>query len=699
MAWWPTQSATQDWGEEVEEGAIYNVTLRRVHIQQAANKGARWLAGDAERLPPGHMVNQQDTHKIRIIKAGTLERLVETLLTSPGDNDSIYASVFLSTYRSFASIAQVLHLLLDRYGGQEDDHGDPSQALVHSAISCVLRTWLDQYTEDFSEPPDHPNLHRVLKYLQRALPGSDTERHAQALLEQLRRAESGQGHAEVLYTSDADKVDAETPLDFMSIPEELVAEQLTWMDAELFRKVLPHHCLGSVWSQRDKEDKKDIVSTIRATISQFNAVTNCVVATVLQGKDLKPQQRARSIEKWICIAQECRIRKNFSSLRAVISALQSNAVYRLKRTWACVARNSMQVFEELSSIFSDHNNHLTSRLLLMREGTSKFANLEGGRREVQRRMQRGQGTMQGTVPYLGTFLTDLTMLDTALPDYVEDGLINFEKRRREFEVIMQIKLLQSACNNYCHRPDRAFLSWFGGLPRWSDKESYLRSCSIEVPPDASPTSLKAPRSMVKRLSLLFLGTDLMTSLSPGRDGTKPMPSNSSGESMDSISLSSCDSSPSDLDLSNVDSAEGPPRKMPSTVPADEPHCDATTVLQSPPSKERRIVRVSVPDSLGNVYKSILLNSQDKTPAVIARAMAKHNLQEEGSEDYELAQAVAEDGELLIPDDANVFYAMKRAASFNLILRPKGSTAISGRPRTQSSCTLPQARQRANLGTP
>uniref|UniRef100_A0A8C3LJ61 Uncharacterized protein n=1 Tax=Chrysolophus pictus TaxID=9089 RepID=A0A8C3LJ61_CHRPC len=37
------KSSIQDWGEEVEEGAVYHVTLKRVQIQQAANKGARWL--------------------------------------------------------------------------------------------------------------------------------------------------------------------------------------------------------------------------------------------------------------------------------------------------------------------------------------------------------------------------------------------------------------------------------------------------------------------------------------------------------------------------------------------------------------------------------------------------------------------------------------------------------------------------------
>jgi ral guanine nucleotide dissociation stimulator-like 1 len=50
-----------------------------------------------------------------------------------------------------------------------------------------------------------------------------------------------------------------------------------------------------------------------------------------------------------------------------------------------------------------------------------------------------QAISYGTIPYLGTFLTDLTMIDTAISDVVSDGLINFDKRRKEFEVLAQVQ--------------------------------------------------------------------------------------------------------------------------------------------------------------------------------------------------------------------------------------------------------------------
>uniref|UniRef100_A0AAX7VL59 Ral guanine nucleotide dissociation stimulator-like 1 n=1 Tax=Astatotilapia calliptera TaxID=8154 RepID=A0AAX7VL59_ASTCA len=682
-----------------------------------------------DRLPPGHTVSQLETCKIRSIRAGTLERLVETLLTAFGDNDLTYTSIFLSTYRAFAEMTR-------------------SELKNNTlTLASILRAWLDQCPEDFQEPPDYPCLHRVMDYLRKVLPGSEALRKAEGLLEQLQAqaddADVTGFHSNHSYSlGEEDEAEIEVQEDFLSFDADLVAEQLTYMDAVLFKKVVPHHCLGSVWSQRDKKDNKHSAPTIRATITQFNAVAACVVNTVLKHRQLRPHVRARVIQRWIDIAQECRIRKNFSSLRAIVSALQSNPLYRLKRVWACVHKDSVQTFEELSDIFSDHNNYLTSRELLMREGTSKFASLESCAKEHQKRthkrlqLQKEMGAMQGTIPYLGTFLTDLTMLDTALPDLVEGGLINFEKRRREFEVIAQIKLLQSACNSYCLTADPAFLRWFKGQPQLSEEESYALSCEIEGLGDSSPTLTKPRKSMVKRLSLLFLGTDSNSASSPVRETPRSPPTGSSGESMDSVSVSSSDSgSPSDseglatpthtsdsqqnklsesssctsLHSMDTNSSTASVSVIPTSPSFPGPSCMhrrsiSLTPLSSPSqtlayntqAQDACIIRVSLEHGNGNLYKSILLTNQDKTPAVIARAMAKHNLEVEPEEGYELVQVISEERELVIPDNANVFYAMNTSANFDFLLRVRGSAGRPVQLRSRCSSTLPRTQHRSSL---
>uniref|UniRef100_A0A8C7NDM8 Ral guanine nucleotide dissociation stimulator-like 1 n=1 Tax=Oncorhynchus mykiss TaxID=8022 RepID=A0A8C7NDM8_ONCMY len=734
------QSSVQDRGEEVEEGAIYNVTLKRCQIQQAANKGARWLGAEGDRLPPGHTVSQLETCKIRSIRAGTLERLVETLLTAFEDNDLTYTNIFLSTYRAFASTHTVLQLLLDKYvwfwaGGPwwlECIAGADNS--WSCALVSILRVWLDQCPEDFQEPPSYPCLHRVMAYLQRALPGSEPMRKAQSLLEQLKAEASFSGgfHGNSSFCLAEDEgVEIEVQEGFLSFDADLVADQLTYMDALLFKKVIPHHCLGSIWSQRDKKQNKHSAPTIRATITQFNAVAACVVSTILHRQQIRPLLRARVIKRWIDIAQECRVLKNFSSLRAIVSALQSNPLYRLKRAWSWVPKDSMSTFEELSDIFSDHNNYLTSRELLMREGTSKFANLEGCAKEHQKRthkrlqLQKEMGAMQGTIPYLGTFLTDLTMLDTARSDLVE-----------EFEVIAQIKLLQSACNSYCLSADDAFLRWFKNQPQHSEEESHAMSCDIEGVGDSSPTLPKLRKSMVKRLSLLFQGAD-SAGCSPVRETPRSPPTGSSGESVDSVSVSSSDSSPSDsegLGMTPIHTSDAQQNKvsescycislhsMDTTLSsASVPVTPASPFLSGPPCMHHRldsltpmspssplppayntqaqdacIIRVSLEQGNGNLYKSIMLTSQDKTPAVISRAVAKHNLESEPGEGYELVQVISDERELVIPDTANVFYAMNTSANFDFLLRVRGTAGRSVQLRSHYASTFPRAQQRSSL---
>lgn len=74
---------------------------------------------------------------------------------------------------------------------------------------------------------------------------------------------------------------------------------------ELFKKVVPYHCLGSIWSQRDKKGKEHLAPTVRATVTQFNSVANCVITTCLGDRTVTARDRARVVEHWIEVARVC----------------------------------------------------------------------------------------------------------------------------------------------------------------------------------------------------------------------------------------------------------------------------------------------------------------------------------------------------------------------------------------------------------
>eukprot|EP00062_Callorhinchus_milii_P014971 gi/632964698/ref/XP_007898523.1/ PREDICTED: ral guanine nucleotide dissociation stimulator isoform X3 [Callorhinchus milii] len=743
MMRWDPRSAAQDIGEEAEEGAIYTITLRKVQVHQAANKGQRWLGVESESA-----MSLYETCKVRTIKAGTLEKLVEYLVSAFKGNDSTYVTIFLCTYRAFATTKQVLDLLLNRYGNLHHLNGDLSKLTsedrieIKNTLSSILGAWLDQYSEDFRKPPDFSCLKHLSTYIRQMFPGSDLERRSHNLLCAFQTHNEAELDPEV-----ADQSSCTFPMleengfeegktDFLSFLPGVLAEQFTLMDAELFKKVVPYHCLGSIWSQRDKKGKEHLAPSIRATVTQFNRVTNCVIATCLSDKTLKPQQRAKIIERWIEVARECRILKNFSSLRAILSALQCNSVHRLRRSWDEVSRENIRIFQELSEIFSDDNNHSLSRELLIKEGTSKFATLDINPKRAQKRQQQQKelGVMQGTIPYLGTFLTDLVMLDTAVKDHLDGGLINFEKRRKEFEVIAQIKLLQSACNNYSFTQDHRFLEWFRSVERLSEAESYNQSCEIEPLAESASNTLKAKKNagIIKRWSDRQAPTaDSPSTGAQSRscEQLKYGPYLGGGDGADSVSVTSAGSSNSDVEEINIsfisESPDSQEKKFwestsqssldTSGIGSGSSSASSSSVSSTPITSSRThkrsvsgissystlslplynqqvddccIIRVSLDVDNGNMYKSILVTSQDKTPVVIRKAMAKHNLDGERPEEYELMQIVAEDKELKIPDNANVFYAMNSSVNYDFMLKKRGH-AKPGKSKHISSSTLPR----------
>ncbi|KAK5914503.1 hypothetical protein CgunFtcFv8_008942 [Champsocephalus gunnari] len=724
--WELTMNPVQEWGEEFEDGAIYGITLRREPVPFSPNPVAEG---------PCCAFVQYRTCKVRRLKAATLDLLVNQIL-DPENQEQDYSRIFLSTYRTFISTSKLIELLFHRDNAASDL--DNSEC-YNSPLLAFVQTWLDEYSEDFRDSPLHPALRLLLDHLRissavhhnmRSQPNfSSLAGQTEALLKTFQNEEadkdvsSADEEQEEEASGDEDSGCENAPDQggFMEFSTAAIADQLTRMDSALFVKVVPYQCLGCVWSQRDK--KENMSPTIRATIVQFNAVTNRVIMSLLcqptdanfsptssNGPQTSPGQRARIIEKWIRVAQDCRRLKNFSSLKAILSALQSNAVYRLRKTWAAVNRDSMATFDNLWETFPDENCVLTNREVLLEDGGAAAVNNISPKILKRCPIPREMTASSGVVPYLGTYLTVLTMLDTALLDTVEGGLINFEKRRREFDVLSQIRVLQMSCSQYNLPHHSRISAWLRGSKLLTDLESYDLSRQLEPPVDlCSPTSWRH-RTLTKKLSSLLTVSD----------GSKKVPadqisvssSGSSGSEMEDLScpnptcsiglqsfhgsctnVSEAFSPCSSLSSPCSSAASSPGSSTPSSSSSSSPCGTCARPKHPPPSQHKRsvsmtllplynrqvddscIVRVSVElgQSNGNMYKSILLTSQDKTAHVIQRALEKHHLELMDWQDFTLTQLISAERELLIPDKANVFYAMSTTANFDFVLRqyPKG----------------------------
>ncbi|KAG6920872.1 ral guanine nucleotide dissociation stimulator-like 2, partial [Chelydra serpentina] len=77
----------------------------------------------------------------------------------------------------------------------------------------------------------------------------------------------------------------------------------------------------------------------------------------------------------------------------------------------------------------------------------------------------------------------------------------------EFEVLAQLRLLQSVCRNYSVQPSSPFQRWLRALPPLSEAQSHSLSCEIE-PPGETPT----PQRPLKPTLVITHCTELLSSV-------------------------------------------------------------------------------------------------------------------------------------------------------------------------------------------
>jgi hypothetical protein len=379
------------------------------------------------------------------IAGGTLQALVERLTTHDSTPDSMFVSTFYLTFRLFATPVELAKALIERfdYVGESPHIAGPVRLRVYN----VFKGWLESHWRNLS---DHEALPLIEPFasdkLSRILPGA-----GRRLLELAQKVSSTDGplvprqvsSMGKTSTSIAQYIPADTPLPAPNMSKNAIsslknwkmggspptilefdplelARQLTIKEMNIFCSIMPEELLGSEWTKRSGSNAVNV----RAMSTLSTDLSNLVADTILQYDDAK--KRAVIIKHWIKIAHKCLELNNYDSLMAIICSLNSSTIVRLKRTWEVVSQKRKDMLKGLQAIVEPDKNYAVLR-------------------------KRLHDHVPPCLPFVGTYLTDLTFVDAGNPSTKQlpgigekDGMqvINFDKHTRTAKIIGELQRFQ-----------------------------------------------------------------------------------------------------------------------------------------------------------------------------------------------------------------------------------------------------------------
>ncbi|KAK2818570.1 hypothetical protein Q5P01_024131 [Channa striata] len=286
----------------------------------------------------------------------------------------------------------------------------------------VLRHWVSKHSQDFETNSELKM--GVVTLLEEVLRDPDLlpqERKATTnLLSALSQEEQDDAQLkieDILQMAESPKAEC-----FESLSAMELAEQITLLDHIVFRSIPYEEFLGQGWMKVDKTERTPY---IMKTSQHFNDMSNLVASQIMTHTDVG--SRASAIEKWLAVADICRCLNNYNGVLEITSALNRSAIYRLKKTWAKVCKQTKALMDRLQKTVSS-------------EG--RFKNL----RETLKNCN------PPCVPYLGMYLTDLAFIEEGTPNFTEEGLVNFSKMRMICHIIREIRQFQQAPYRIEHQP-------------------------------------------------------------------------------------------------------------------------------------------------------------------------------------------------------------------------------------------------------
>ncbi|KAJ3156000.1 hypothetical protein HDU89_005563 [Geranomyces variabilis] len=391
------------------------------------------------------------------VNGGTLPALVERLTLHDSPVDPIFFTTFMMLFHQFGQPREFFSILMARFLMSPPPHLTPEeyktwqekkQTPARLRVYNALRSWLENYWVDELDDPILPDMQSfaaremmdatpqlamrfqelVQKKMNNPAGGGGASngtpkiaRRPGGTVTSISSISSGASHGNGSNNnSDAypspilpKSLKRATLIDIDPLE---IARQLTLMESKLFNAIQPLELVGQEWA---KKNEPSLAVNVRALTTLANVITGWVVASILAETEVK--RRTVLLKHFIKVGDGCLRLQNFNTLMAVLSALNSSTIIRLKRTWESLSGKNRATFEALRKAADHSRNYAEYRAVL----------------------KRVQGPC---LPFLGVYLTDLTFTEDGNPSTrasPHGPLINIDKYIKICRIIQEVQRFQT----------------------------------------------------------------------------------------------------------------------------------------------------------------------------------------------------------------------------------------------------------------